>query len=106
MDTMNRYGKSKVEGARFAADAKAKGFRVGGHDGVVSLHKAIPIGDTEAYVACENEARRLIHSAPVVSSGSTWGSTSSSVGGGIAIDTGRFELHMSGVSKNFVKGLA
>jgi hypothetical protein len=99
------HPKTRAGGAAFAAEAKSAGFRASGRNGIVSVSLTFPAGDRDAYFAAENAARSLLYSVPTTRAGSTWGSTSDGVGGHAALQSGRFVLNVSGVSKNFAAGI-
>ena len=99
-------------GREFAAKALALGFTIevkdhGGEGGcVLTISKSFTPGDAAAYVSVDGDASHLIHSVPVVSYGSTWGTTSEGVGGHAGLTGGYYRLNRSGVSKRFATAAA
>lgn len=72
---------------------------------IVTIRTTFEPGDNDAYVKADGEAYFLLSELPRTSAGSTWGTTSDGVGGQVGKDQGRYELHVSGVSKRVLKAL-
>ena len=92
---------------KFMTVCRDSGFvwDVSDYSSVVSISSVIPQDDLDAYVRTENTAFRIFDYVPQTAAGSVWGSTSDGVGGHVAVTTGNFELHKSGISKRFLNEL-
>lgn len=99
--------KSMDEATDFVRKVTELGFRVERErtSGVVTVSTTFSPGDTQAYIMADSDAHALISDVPVVTYGSTWGTTSDGVGGHAGMMGGYVRLSKSGVSKRFVTAL-
>lgn len=95
-----------VEAEAFVDAAHAAGFHVSVKPGLVTIRATFEPGDRDAYVAFDGDAEGLLAGVPTVTSGSTWGTDSASVGGYAGLNGGYYRLQKSGVSKRFTTALA
>lgn len=97
---------AKTQAASFVDKAKEYGFTWDvSHGTVVTVHKAFGANDAHAYIAAETDAYSILHHAPMLYPGTTWGTTSDGVGGHAGLTGGYFRLSKSGVSKRFIAAL-
>lgn len=96
-------------GIAWAAQARAAGYQVStrnyGSDAVIIVRRHFTPGDADTYVRLQAEAEAIVNEAPAVTYGSTWGTTSDSVGGHAGLTQGYVEVLRSGVSKRFASGI-
>lgn len=85
--------------AEIRAMASEYGFMIHSHAGIVSVSGRFTPNDQAAYIVMESNAYRLLNKFRQVRAGSMWGSDSGSVGGGIALESGRFVMNKSGCEK-------
>ncbi len=70
---------------------------------ILTLSKRIPIGDGLAFADAESDCS-IIYDLPG-GCGSVWGTDGGSIGGMVAMQTGRFKLNRSGVQKRILKAI-
>lgn len=87
----------------FVQRVRSAGFDLSAHGCVVTISRSFSPGDTSAFVDCDMVAGTYLSELPATSSGSTWGTDGGSIGGAVAVKTGRFSLNRSGISKKVVK---
>jgi hypothetical protein len=80
-------------------EAKGYGLSITAHDGIVTVQGTFTPGDADAFNRMESNARAILTRFKWVAPGSIWGTDSASVGGHVALTTGRFILSKSGVEK-------
>lgn len=90
---------------RFVSACRKAGFSYSVRGGVISLARQIECGNVSAFEDVEQAAYEALYHVPTSRTGTVWGSDGCSIGGQIAIDTGRFEMNKSGVSKRFLQKL-
>jgi len=89
-----------------AAEAVALGLTVTvSAAGIVTVERYFEPLDRRAYAAAEDDCLHLLARIPQTR-GSTWGTTSDSVGGAIGLTNGYCRLNMSGASRRLVRALA
>ena len=100
--------KTKIENQcfEFICAVKQYGFSFAVSGTTVKLAKNFTPNDKGAYCLAEDNAYRILDLAPRTAAGSIWGSDSGSIGGAIAISSGKFVMNKSGVSSRFVKTLS
>jgi hypothetical protein len=79
--------------------AKDFGLTIHSHNGIVSVSGRFTPGDLTAYLDMEVKANKILNKFRQVRAGSQWGTDGGSVGGGLAIQDGRFVLNKSGCEK-------
>lgn len=88
----------------FLALAKSYGVEViTTHSGILRLEKKFPAGDAGAYGDAETKCMALMAQVPVSRPGSTWGTTSNTVGGMFGLRDGCMVLNKSGVNKIWMR---
>ena len=89
---------------QFLAAAKVAGFSVSIAVGIVRITKTFTAGDKSAFVECDVIGPQILSLVPL-KGGSIWGTDGGSVGGALAVSSGRYTLNKSGSGKAFVKAL-
>jgi hypothetical protein len=74
--------------------------------GVVTVRADFTPGDLAGYVSAEDACATVIAQVPQTGPGSTWGTTSDTVGGYAAVRTGVCRIKMSGVPRRLARQLA
>jgi hypothetical protein len=98
--------KAKQTASTFLAAARAEGFFVTvKNPSVVCVHRTFRPGDSDAFVDCDMAAPGLLDKLGA-RGGSMWGTDGGSVGGAVALRSGRFALNVSGVPKRVTAALA
>lgn len=86
-------------------EAREHDARVTAHDSIVTVTIRFTPGDTVAYMAAEHACHQILRHARTVSSGSTWGTDSASIGGYVGLEKGYCTLNKSGVGRLLVRAL-
>ena len=94
-----------LQARAFAAAAAEYGFTWSAKGDMVTIQRSFAPGDRDAYVAADGDAYSVMALAPVLYSGTTWGTTSDGVGGHAGMTGGYYRLNKSGVSKRFINAL-
>lgn len=89
---------------KFISEATEAGFTFGVTCSVVTIYRTFPDYDKEAYAQCDMMASSVLDCIPS-KGGSRWGTDGASIGGAIALQTGKFRMSQSGCSKRFVAEL-
>lgn len=86
----------------FVSRVRAAGFDLSAHGCIVTVSRTFAPGDREAFVDCDMFAGSYLAELPATQPGSTWGTDGGSIGGAVAIKSGKFTLNRSGISKKVV----
>lgn len=98
--------KASLQASAFLAAASRNGFSVQiKGSSVVCIERQFEPGDRNAYVACDMMGPDVLDLAPL-RGGSVWGSDGASVGGMVALHSGRYSLNKSGNGSAFMRALA
>ena len=89
--------------AEFIAACKEYGFVFEARGTIVTIRRNF-IPSTATYGQTEMASSIVLGYVPA-KGGSTWGSDGGSIGGAMAMQTGRFVMNVSGVSKRFINAL-
>jgi hypothetical protein len=98
--------KAQAQAAQFVSSCQAMGWNFTTRGTIVEITKQFQAGNNEAFVACDMEYYSLLSLVPTSSAGSIWGTDGGGVGAISAINSGRFSMKKSGVSKRFISALA
>lgn len=90
---------------QFLTACRADGFSVSIRNTAVSISKTFTPNDRDAFVSCDMSYNRLFSLVPA-SGGSIWGTDGGSIGGHVALTSGRFTMNISGVKARFISALA
>lgn len=71
----------------------------------VTIRKDIVIGDKASFCDADMSYYSIFQHA-TGKGGSVWGTDGGSIGGMVAMNSGKFVMHKSGLNKSFVKALA
>jgi len=98
---------SPIEIAKNIVKAAAdNGFTLEVRGGILTVHSRFQGGDVNAWFRnCDMSYYSVLGKLPSVEPGSTWGSDGGSVGGAVAIQSGRFVMNKSGGSKRVLAAL-
>ena len=96
--------KSKQQAMAVIQKAKELGFTLEVLPNVVRVHRTFQPGDCDAFTYCDSMAYEVLSLCPL-RGGSIWGTDGGSVGGAVALRSGRFTLNKSGDGSNFLKAL-
>ena len=94
---------TKERAITIRAKAKEYGFTIHAHGSIISVSANFTPGDKAAYLKLEDQANEILGMFRMVTPGSVWGADSGSVGGAIAIETGKFVMNKSGCEKLLTK---
>jgi len=98
--------KAQKTATEFLLAARAEGFSVTvKNPSVVCVHRTFTPGDDRAFVDCDMTAPGLLWRLGA-KGGSMWGTDGGSIGGAVALRSGRFSLNVSGVPKRVAASLA
>jgi hypothetical protein len=88
----------------FLTVCQQEGFTYEVRGTTVSISRKFQAGSREQYAYCDMTGPGILGAIPN-KGGSQWGTDGASIGGAIAIQTGRYTLNQSGCSKMFCKAL-
>jgi hypothetical protein len=96
---------AKQTAADFVSVCRENGYSIDCRGSVVSIVKHFTPGDMSAFRDCDMEAGGFL-SMLGARGGSVWGTDGGSVGGMVAVNSGRFVLNVSGVGKRVSSAIA
>ena len=100
-----KLSKSETQAMAVIQKAKALGFNLEVQPNVVRVHKTFKPGDSDTFAYCDTMASEILDLCPL-RGGSIWGTDGGSVGGAVALQSGRFSMNKSGSALNFTKALS
>jgi hypothetical protein len=95
---------SETQAKDFLSMARSEGFDVSVRGEVVTISKTIGVNNNDGFCHCDTYAPMILSRAPL-KGGSVWGTDGGSIGGAVALNTGRFVMNKSGSGKRFLKAL-
>lgn len=98
---------SALESARaIKSKADELGFSLAVRGTILTVSKRITPGDNASFADADMSVHSVLELLPRTSPGSDWGTDGGSIGGMVAINTGRFTMNRSGGSARILKALA
>lgn len=91
---------------KFVAKCKEYGFTYTVGTNILSVHKKFPVGDLDAFTECDMNGPYLLGLVKSTQPGSIWGTDGGSVGGHVAVTSGKYTLNKSGCSKRILKQIS
>lgn len=98
---------SALESARAIKSMADKlGFSLAVRGTILTVSKRITPGDNASFADADMSVYSVLELLPRTSPGSDWGTDGGSIGGMVAMNTGRFTMNRSGGSARILKALA